>query len=49
MRVPVVVRRSDVHEWRVVTESQHAEADPIENIDHACDAGKLAKGHHSLA
>ena len=49
MRVPVVVRRADVHEGCVVPKCQHPEAQTVEDVDHASDAGKLAECHHAMA
>ena len=49
VRVSVVVGWPDVHKWRMVTQSKHAETKTVEDVDHASDAGKLAKRHHTLA
>ena len=47
--LPVVMRRPNMHEGRVVSEREHAKSQAVQDVYHARNSGELSKGDHPLA
>ena len=47
--VSVVVRRTDVHERRVMAEREQSKPEPVEDVDHSGDSCVLAERDDALA
>lgn len=49
VRIPVIMGRTDVHEGCVMAQSQHSQAQSVQNINHTGNAGKFTESHHTLS